>query len=79
LKGDWASSSTDGEDGEIDAQTMFRHWYNLARELGHCSGQDVRDGEQWVCLSGSWEKWSNAVERGFSLSYLKKILKRSKS
>jgi hypothetical protein len=63
--------------GEIDTAAVFRHWYDLAKELGYCSGQDVRDGQQWVCLSGSWEKWGDAVNRGYSLDYLKKIMKRS--
>ena len=62
---------------EVDQGAVFRHWYDLARELGYCSGQEVRDGEQWVCLSGSWEKWQSAVNRGYSLDYLKKIMKRS--
>ena len=80
LKGDWASQNlTVGEesDRELDKGAVFRHWYDLARELGYCSGQQVRDGVQWVDLSGSWEKWSDAVERGYSLSYLKKIMKRN--
>jgi len=29
-------------------------------------------------MSGSWEKWSAVVERGYSLGYLKKIMKRNK-
>jgi hypothetical protein len=80
LKQGWASkqvvenldSST-----EIDTAAVFRHWYDLARELGYCSGSEVRDGEQWICLSGTWEKWEDAVERGYSLEYLKKIMKRN--
>jgi len=43
--------------------------------LGYCSGQEIREGEQWVCISGSWEKWGDAVNRGYSLDYLKKIIK----
>ena len=87
LKGDWGSKSLvesegDKPDGmaslrEVDKGAVFRHWYDLARELGYCSGQEVRDGEQWVCLSGSWEKWEAAVNRGYSLEYLKKIIKRN--
>ena len=46
-------------------------------ELGYCSGQEVRDGEQWINLSGSWEKWEDAMERGYSLQYLKKIMKKN--
>ena len=80
LKGDWGSQNLvakDESDREIDKGAIFRHWYDLARELGYCSGQEMRDGEQWVCLSGSWEKWSDAVNRGYSLDYLKKIMKRN--
>jgi hypothetical protein len=80
LKQDWASkqiveSLLSGQ--ELDTAAVFRHWYDLARELGYCSSIDVRDGEQWVCISGSWEKWADAVKRGYSLDYLKKIMKRN--
>ena len=80
LQGDWAGQSVtvEGSDSEEgDKGAVFRHWYDLARSLGYCSGQDKREGEQWVCLSGSWEKWSDAVKRGYSMSYLKKIMKRN--
>jgi hypothetical protein len=81
LKQDYSSKqiieSPSNIEGAIDTATVFRHWYDLAKELGYCSGQDVRDGQQWVCLSGSWEKWGDAVNRGYSLDYLKKIIKRS--
>jgi hypothetical protein len=80
LKQGWASKQifeSSSNEGELDTASIFRHWYDLARELGYCSGQEVREGEQWICLSGSWEKWSDAVERGYSLDYLKKIMKRN--
>ncbi|BAZ47065.1 hypothetical protein NIES4102_42160 (plasmid) [Chondrocystis sp. NIES-4102] len=64
---------------EVDTAAIFRHWYDLARELGYCSGQEIKEGEQWVLLSGSWEKWEDAVGRGYSLDYLKKIMKRNKN
>ena len=70
-----ANSST--EENTVDTQAIFRHWYDLARELGYCSGQAIKEGEQWVCLSGSWERWSEAVKRGYSWDYLKKIMKRN--
>jgi len=82
LEGDWASKSlanADNEDSQIDLQAVFRHWYDLARQLGYCSGREMREREQWVCVSGVWEKWSDAVERGYSLDYLKKIMKRNQS
>ena len=84
LKGDWGSQNLVSDEGdrhskseEIDQAAVFRHWYDLARELGYCSGQQIREGEQWVCLSGSWERWSDALKRGYSLEYLKKIMKRN--
>ena len=84
LKGDWAgqnlvSNQGDRHSPEVDKAAVFRHWYDLARELGYCSGQQIREGEQWVCLSGSWERWSSAAKRGYSLDYLKKIMKRNNS
>ena len=83
LKGDWGSKTlvdreeTGDRDSEIDKAAVFRHWYELAKELGYCSGQQVREGEQWINLSGSWENWSDAVERGYSLDYFKKVIKRT--
>ena len=83
LKGDWGAKNLVEKEGDrqgdcqVDKAAVFRHWYDLARELGYCSGQEVREGEQWVYLSGSWEKWEDAVNRGYSLDYLKKIMKRN--
>jgi hypothetical protein len=88
LKGDWGgkaivvtepSRSVENSElaPEIDTATVFRHWYDLAKELGYCSAIEIKDGEQWVCLSGTWEKWSDAVSRGYSLEYLKKVMKRN--
>jgi len=80
LQGDWSCQnleSGDRETGEVDKGAIFRHWYDLAKKLGYCSGQEMKEGEQWICLSGSWEKWSDAIKRGYSMSYLKKIVKRN--
>ena len=78
LKGNWArESAVSSDSSNVDKATLFRHWYDLARELGYCSGQKVQDEEQWVCLSGAWERWKDAVERGYSVDYLLKIIKRS--
>ena len=77
LKGNWAGKSVTSDDSNVDTASVFRHWYDLARELGYCQSQEVRDKEQWVMISGSWEKWKDAVKRGYSLEYLKKIIKRN--
>ena len=61
----------------MDQGAVFRHWYDLAKKLGYCSGQEVRNGDRWICLSGAWEKWQDAVERGSRLDYLKTIMKRN--
>lgn len=78
LKGNWASeiALTDNL-SDVDEASIFRYWYDLARQLGYCSGFEIKDQEQWVCLSGSWEKWKDAIARGYSLDYLKKTIKRS--
>ena len=77
LKGDWSSINVVGDSEDVDKGAVFRHWYDLSRQLGYCSGQELREGEQWVLISGSWERWESAVNRGYSLEYLKKILKRN--
>ena len=78
LKQDWASNEISlSSTLQVNSADLFRYWYDLARELGYCSGQEIRDEEQWVCVSGTWEKWSDAVERGYSFDYLKKIIKRN--
>ncbi|MEM8832760.1 MAG: hypothetical protein AAGE96_25995 [Cyanobacteria bacterium P01_G01_bin.19] len=49
LKGDWGNKSLVSEkssDGEVDEGAIFRHWYDLAKELGYCSGQEIKEGEQ---------------------------------
>ena len=84
LKGDWSSKTVINNEGDrsnqtIDKAAVFRHWYDLAKELGYCSGTEVRFGEQWICLSGTWERWETAQGRGYSLEYLKKIMKRNRS
>ena len=74
LKEDWARNVVTQDNPEDKA--IFRYWYDLARELGYCQGQEVRDGEQWVCLTGTWEKWEDAWKRGYTLEYLKKVKSR---
>jgi hypothetical protein len=80
LKQNWSSQDApNANQTDLDSASVFRYWYDLAKELGYCSGQEVRDNEQWVCISGSWEKWSNSVSRGYSLEYLKKVSKRNRN
>jgi hypothetical protein len=83
LKGGWSYKSVVDEtaykEGEgIDKASVFRLWYELAKELGYCNSQEVREGEQWVLLSGNWERWENACNRGYSLDYLKTVMRRNK-
>ena len=75
LKQNWGQEVAKTE----DTQATFRYWYQLARELGYCQGQEIRDSEQWVNLGGAWEKWESAVERGDSVDYLRKVLGRTKN
>ena len=63
---------------EIDKAAVFQHRYDLARELGYCSGQEIREGEQWICLSRGWEQWETVVKQGYGLDYFKKIIKKNK-
>ena len=83
LKGGWSSTSITSDEATneevVDKASIFRLWYELAKELGYCAGQEVREGEQWVLLSGNWERWESACNRGYSLDYLKKVMRRSKN
>ena len=71
-----ATVSQDDSEDTVDTQAVFRLWYDLARELGYCSGQKVAEGVQWVNMNGSWETWEAAFERGYSLDYLKGVRRR---
>ncbi|MGK7898262.1 MAG: hypothetical protein AB4372_32765 [Xenococcus sp. (in: cyanobacteria)] len=73
LKQNWGQEVASNE----DSQATFKYWYGLARELGYCKAEEVRDNEQWVNLGGSWEKWQSAVDRGYSVDYLRKVLGRN--
>ena len=83
LKEDWAASkakqvvNNDDSQSPEDQAALFRYWFELAKELGYCSRTEERDGERWVCLSGMWEKFSDAWERGYNLEYLRKVKKRT--
>lgn len=57
-------------------QDKFRYWYSLAKELGHVTGSEIRDGEQWVCFTGTWSRYQNVVERGHTVDYLKTVINR---
>ena len=75
LKENWVGEKSSSESQE----DVFRYWYSLAKELGHVTGAEIRNEEQWVCMSGSWEKWNSVVERGYSLDYLKRVIDRTKN
>ena len=74
LKEKWVGSSS-----TVEEKDKFRYWYSLARELGHVTGAEIRDEEQWVCFTGTWSKWLDVVERGYTVDYLKKVINRYKN
>ena len=86
LKEDWGSKKK-LQDKEVldesidptDKEAIFRHWFELAKTLGNCQLSEIReDGERWVLISGMWEKFTDVWERGYTIAYFKKILKRNK-
>ncbi len=86
LKEDWGSKNKlqdlevlDENVDPIDKETIFRRWFELAKTLGNCQLSEIReDGERWVLISGTWEKFTDAWERGYTLEYFRKIMKRNK-
>ena len=80
LKEDWAGKNSkqvlDDSQNPEDRAALFRYWYDLAKELGYCTGMKDVEGERLVCISGTWEKFSDAWERGYNLEYLRKVKKR---
>ena len=85
LKEDWAGDrakqvAIDNPQTPEDKAALFRYWFDLAKKMGNCSKSEIReDGEQWVCMSGTWEKFTSAWERGYTLEYLRKVMKRLKN
>ncbi len=85
LKEDWAGDrakqvALDNPQTPEDKAALFRYWFDLAKEMGYCSKSEIReDGERWVCMSGTWEKFTSAWERGYTLEYLRKLMKKLKS
>ena len=83
LKEDWAASkakqvvNNDDPQSAEDQAALFRYWFDLAKELGYCSKSEEREGERWVCISGIWEKFTDAWGRGYNLEYLRKVKKRT--
>ena len=79
LKEDWAGQKAKQVINNDDPQNqaaLFRCWFELAKEFGLCSKSEEREGERWVYVSGTWEKFTDAWERGFNLEYLRKTKKR---
>ena len=60
---------------EKDLPALFNQWYELAKKLGNATDKKKEFGEYWVKLSGRWEKWIDAIDRGMTIEYLKKTLK----
>ena len=85
LKEDWAGDrakqvALDNPQTPEDKAALFRYWFDLAKEMGHCSKSEIReDGDRWVCMSGTWEKFTAAWERGYTLEYLRKLMKKIKN
>ena len=71
LKENWSKESS-----TVDEQDKFRYWYSLAKELGHVTGSEIRDGSQWICFTGTWSRYQNVVERGHTVDYLKTVINR---
>ena len=81
LKEDWAGKKAkqvlDDSQAPEDKAALFRYWFDLAKERGYCSKSEIREnGERWVCMSGTWEKFTAAWEREYNLEYLRKVKKR---
>ena len=82
LKENWSDKSTQVNFDEIkpeDKRSVFLKWYDLAKELGYCTQEEIKDNEQWVLITGTWEKWESAYKRGYSIEYLLKTKKKFES
>ncbi len=83
LKEDWAGKNSEQlkEQNQTpeNKMTLFRLWFDIAREFGYCTQWEERDGDVWVLISGYWEKFTDAWERGYTLEYLKGVSKKSKN
>lgn len=81
LQEDWAGKKAkeviDNAQAPDDEAALFRYWFDLAKEFGYCHLYEIKDGERWVCLTGTWQKFVDAWERGFTLEYLRKMKKRN--
>ena len=81
LQEDWAGKKAkeviDNSQAPEDKAALFRYWFDLAKELGYCHLSEERDGERWVLISGRWERFIDAWERGYNLEYLRKVKKRT--
>jgi len=82
LKENWAEKTTQASFDQIepeDKRAVFLKWYDLAKELGYCTQEEIKDNEQWVLITGTWEKWESAYKRGYSIEYLLKTKKKFES
>jgi hypothetical protein len=81
IKQNWAGNyrwqKENLKDEEIDENTVFRYWYEMARELGDCQKWEYRDdGVRWIDMNGVWESWYLLLERGITPEYLRRKLDR---
>jgi len=81
LQENWAEKNVNPTFEEIKPEnktSIFLKWYDLAKELGICTGQKIENNDRLVLVTGSWEKWEKAYKRGYTIEYLVKSLKRHK-
>lgn len=77
IKGDWGAGikAVNMEQvKEEDLPALFAQWYHLAQKLGVATRKKLVDGEYWAEMSGQWEKWKDAIKRGYTFEYLQKKL-----
>lgn len=73
VKENWGKKPLDQSIEPENKEAQIRYWFDLARAIGACSQMETREDNQvWVCMSGNWEKLSDAWERGYTLEYLRK-------
>lgn len=82
LKENWAgekaNKSLSDLDDPKDIEARFGYWYEMARDFGDCTRREDRDGGIWVLMGGTWMRWLDAIEKGFSFEYYQKRKRQKK-